>query len=242
VDKAPNNKFPLTLKPDCSVYTKDKHVGKNHLDLSRVDFIIEFKGSDDPFDDPKSKPKSMEELNLKLQSGGESNPKLQSGEEPSPKHKSRNKNPFLCKEGPQRDYLGQITAYASSILSAQYRTHMFMVLMFKDYARLLRWDCGGAVVTKPIEFNVEPHLFDFLIRYNIADPDVRGHDSTVNSPNDDEIKLAKAAVPELGEAKSFLVVEISDRHYIICGPESWPAIPVGRWTRSSFAYGVNEKR
>jgi hypothetical protein len=138
--------------------------------------------------------------------------------------------------------LGQITAYASSILSAQYRMHTFMVFIVKDYARLLRWDRGGAVVTEPIRFDEEPHLFDFLVRYNVADSEVRGHDSTVKLPNDDEIKLAKAAVPELAEVKTFLAVDISDRSYIICSPESRPRIPVGRWTRTSFAYDIKEKR
>jgi hypothetical protein len=196
------------LKPDCSVYTKDKYKGKK-LKFSLVDFIIEFKKNTDPFVDPNSQPNSPENL-----------------------------NPFVCSEGPGLLNLGQITAYATSILSAQYRTHTFMVFIVKDYARLLRWDRGGVVFTEQIFFNEDPHLFDFLIRYNAADSKVRGHDSTVKLPNDDEIKLAKAAVSELAGANSFLAVDISDRRYIIQGPETWPRIPVGRWTRPSFAYDV----
>jgi hypothetical protein len=196
------------LKPDCSVYTKDKYKGKK-LKFSLVDFIIEFKKNTDPFVDPNSQPNSPENL-----------------------------NPFVCSEGPGLLNLGQITAYATSILSAQYRTHTFMVFIVKDYARLLRWDRGGVVFTEQIFFNEDPLLFDFLIRYNAADSKVRGHDSTVKLPNDDEIKLAKAAVSELAGANSFLAVDISDRRYIIQGPETWPRIPVGRWTRPSFAYDV----
>ena len=76
---------------------------------------------------------------------------------------------------------------------------------------------------EPIRFNEEPHLFDFLVRYDIADSEVRGHDSTVKLPNDDEVKLAKAAVPELAEVKSFLAVEIDA---ILSGSESRARIPL----------------
>ncbi|KAH9953565.1 hypothetical protein BC827DRAFT_1366492, partial [Russula dissimulans] len=78
---------------------------------------------------------------------------------------SKSNNPFLCEDGPRHKVLGQMTAYATAILSAQYRTHLFMVLIVDEYARLIRWDRGGAVVTKQICFDTESHLFDFLIRY-----------------------------------------------------------------------------
>ncbi|KAF8489211.1 hypothetical protein F5888DRAFT_1747923, partial [Russula emetica] len=111
-----------------------------------------------------------------------------------------------------RSNLGQITAYATAIMSAQ-------------YARLIRWDRSGAVVTEPIYYNSQPHLFDFLVRYGIADSEVRGHDSTVHSSSTpEEIALARAI--------SFLVLTIpddsdrpSERRYIISSPEPRPDIP-----------------
>ncbi|KAF8264749.1 hypothetical protein EI94DRAFT_1591816, partial [Lactarius quietus] len=60
---------------------------------------------------------------------------------------------------------GQITAYATMILSAQYRMHVFLILVIKNFARLIQWDCSGAVVTAPIRYDTEPFLFDFFIRY-----------------------------------------------------------------------------
>jgi hypothetical protein len=57
-------------------------------------------------------------------------------------------NPLMCSMGPGLVNLGQITAYATSILSTQYRTHTFMVFIVKDYAMFLRWDRSGAVVTR----------------------------------------------------------------------------------------------
>jgi len=118
-------------------------------------------------------------------------------------------NPFACPEGCKREYLGQLTAYATSILGTQYRTHVFMVLIFGKNARLIRWDCAGVVVTEIIPFDNAPYLLDFLIRYNNADAVVRSHDTTVGPPtppNPNDITSTKAIVPELTNAKSFLLV------------------------------------
>jgi hypothetical protein len=156
------------------------------------------------------------------------------------------KNPFLSSKSTAGSILGQLTAYATSILGAQYRTHLFMVLIVEKYARLIRWDRSGAVVTEPIYFNKEPHLFNFLIHYDIADPEARGHDSTVGLPTEAEIRCAKAAVRELAKAKYFLAVTISDQQsnnrYIICRAKIRPFIPVGRWTRPSVAFDTQNRR
>ena len=126
-------------------------------------------------------------------------------------------------------------------MGAQYRTHVFMVLIVKDYARLIRWDRSGVVVTESIKFNEQRHLYDFFIRYNTAGPDVRGHDPTVDVPTDAEVKRAKAVVPELIEEKSFVAITISDRRFITHSPNSQLHVPVGRWTRVSFAFDINEE-
>jgi hypothetical protein len=140
------------------------------------------------------------------------------------------------------DVLGQLTAYATSILSGQYRTHTFMVLIVKDYARLIRWDRSGAVFTKPINFNEDPHLIDFFIRYGLADREARGHDITVSPASLQDVKDAQVMVPELRGVTRCLDVTLSDQHFIIPAPTSTPDIPVGRWTRGSFAYDQHNKR
>ncbi|KAF8484210.1 hypothetical protein F5888DRAFT_1773518, partial [Russula emetica] len=180
-DKAPRGKFPLKLKPDCSVYMHGKRT-KDDLDLSRVDFVIEMKSEVDPFV-------------LKVPS----NPRDHTS------NSGDDLNSFLHLTSGSRSNLGQITAYAMAIMSAQYRTHTFSVLIMKDYARLIRWDRSGAVVTEPIYYNSQPHLFDFLVHYGIADSEVRGHDSTVHSSSTpEEIALARAIVPELKDVELFL--------------------------------------
>jgi hypothetical protein len=219
-DETPNSHFPFTLEPDCSVYQED--CDEENLDMSRVEFVIEFKSGpkEDPFvDEPKLE--STEELNL---------------------NSTEELNPFVCAEGPTHTVLGQLTAYATAVLSAQYRTHTFIVFIVGEYARLIRWDRGGAVVTKKIHFDKEPYLIHFFVHYNMAQPEARGHDSTVGSAKPHEIGLAKAAVPELAKANSFLAVTASDGRFIIRGPDAQPDVPVGRWTRTSFAYDVNNKR
>src|SRR6266852_1555456 len=95
--------FPFDLKPDCSVYAKPEGGGEEVLStsLSRVEFVIEFKCASDPFVDDHSN----------------------SGEpdtgEPNTQHDVF--NPFVCPPGPIRNYLGQLVAYATAVLSAQYR-------------------------------------------------------------------------------------------------------------------------
>ena len=183
-----------------------------YLSFTRVDFVIEFKS------------------------------KLESDPFADNSSKRGGSKPFACPDGPARTILGQLTAYATAVLSAQYRTHTFMVFIVKDYARLIRWDRSGVLFTKPIYYNNESHLIDFLIRYDMADREARGHDITVSPASSQDVALAKAKVPELREANECLDVTISNQHFIIPPPESTPTIPVGHWTRVSFAYDKDNGR
>ena len=143
---------------------------------------------------------------------------------------------FACPKGPTLTILGQLTVYATSILSAQYCMHMFMIFIVKDNTRLIRWDCSGAVFTHLIYFNDESHLMDFFTHYDIADCEAQGHNIVVSSASLQDVAIAQANVPELQEANKFLDVTISDQHFIIPSPKSTSDIPVGHWTCTSFAY------
>src|SRR5258708_2095191 len=50
---------------------------------------------------------------------------------------SHEPNPFLFSSHSALMVLGQLTTYATTIMGAQYHMHMFMVLIIKDYARLI---------------------------------------------------------------------------------------------------------
>jgi hypothetical protein len=103
---------------------------------------------------------------------------------------------------------GQITAYATLILGAQYRTHIFLILILREYSRIIRWDRGGAIVTAPI-YHDEGHILDFLIRFKDASPQDRGRDVTVEPASDKEREEAREA-KELAEATSLLSLSIPD--------------------------------
>jgi hypothetical protein len=142
---------------------------------------------------------------------------------------------------------GQITAYATLVMGSQYRTHAFFVLIIGEYARLIRWDRSGAVVTERIKYDETSELFDFFMRYDLADSEARGHDSTVGTPTKEELERASQFVGEMDKT-SFLAVSISPpgqtdpKRYIIPTPIARTDIPVGRWTRASRAYDLENQK
>jgi len=130
--------------------------------LSLIKFLIEFKttADQDPFIvDPLTPPENKDPMVM---------------------------NPFMSTSSSGHQVAGQITAYTTLVLSAQYHMHTFLVLVFKKYARLIRWDCSGAVVTAPMYYDDETHLLNFFVHYDHANPETRGHDSTVSPPTKDE--------------------------------------------------------
>jgi len=133
-------------------------------------------------------------------------------------------NPFMSMSSPGCQVAGQITAYATLVLSTQYHMHTFLVLIFKKYARLIRWDHSGAVITVLMYYNNETHLLNFFIHYDHANPETCSHDSTVGPPTEDKDQNARM-LSDLASMKSLLAVTIADpTHpqqsscYIICGP------------------------
>ncbi|KAA1476079.1 hypothetical protein DENSPDRAFT_842969 [Dentipellis sp. KUC8613] len=75
---------------------------------------------------------------------------------------------------------GQITAYAAAMLELQFRTFVFSVLVMGEYARLIRWDRSGAIVTRAFNYQKDPEpLAQFLWRYNFLTRAQRGFDESV---------------------------------------------------------------
>ncbi|KAF8500704.1 hypothetical protein BU17DRAFT_72035, partial [Hysterangium stoloniferum] len=60
--------------------------------------------------------------------------------------------------------------------AAQFRTHVFLVLVFPNYARFMRWDRSGAIVTEKVRLS-NPSYVEFFWRFNHASPAARGVDS-----------------------------------------------------------------
>lgn len=229
--------FVFECQPDCSVFVRpagpptfDDHLPTITYSPASLEFVVEFKlsASADPFVVPKKR----------------------TGEETT-----RSESPLMNTTVTTRAVVGQITAYATQILSSQYRTHAFTVLICHNLARLIRWDRAGAIVTEPIYYNDDSYLHDFLTRYNDALPNIRGHDSTVtpisNSIRPDLFQRAQSVVHELAKEDYLLLLAIpgpdsdgrpTSRSFAVSQPRVEPEIPTGRWTRTSIAYDVERNQ
>jgi hypothetical protein len=89
-----------------------------------------------------------------------------------------------------KDTLGQITSYAAVQLSAQFRTHIYSILIVRNTARILRWDRSGTIVTEAFDYDQSPYLVEFFLRYSAAPAAMRGKDETVLTPGRYEARKA----------------------------------------------------
>jgi len=89
---------------------------------------------------------------------------------------------FTCPSKNANDMLGQITFYAALHLAAQFRTHVYSILIIRRLARILHWDRLGMIVTEAFEYDQCPHLAKFFHQYSRALDDMHGKDGTVLMP------------------------------------------------------------
>jgi hypothetical protein len=146
------------------------------------------------------------------------------------------------------DTKGQITSYAVAQLAVQFRTHIFSVLVFPTYARLLRWDRSGVVVTRAFALE-DRFLAEFFYRYTRATDDIRGIDSTVNQylPQDEVALTARQHLglkPEEAIFQFQVPVKDSETRYYIGSKPTFKsnASPTGRATRTFIVYDPVSKR
>ena len=142
------------------------------------------------------------------------------------------------------DTLGQITLYATAHMAAQFRTHIFSLLILPKYARLLRWDRAGVVVTEEIPIDgSESALVEFYWRYSHATPDVRGHDTTVERVlNGVEAEAARQKLNTKVGEKLFRL-KLGENGYIVGKPTYMGASsPTGRSTRAFTAFCERNKK
>lgn len=211
-------KYKADFSPDCTVYAKE-HGKVTGVNSVISDIYIEFKHK--PEDDAFLNP-------VTPMSQPRSNPLVR-----------RNTRGFHT--------AGQIGVYAALQLDSQYRTHVFSVLIVGNYARLIRWDRSGAIVTEPIYYTTNSALLDFFTRYDQADRAVRGHDDTVRKASPDETKEA-CFVDDIFKGLELLVATVPRRDtpadeprltsYVIKPPVAQPHMPFGRATRTSIAYDI----
>ena len=96
----------------------------------------------------------------------------------------------------------QFALYATEIMLRQHRTHVFMVYIHRNMARLTRWDRAGCIVTTPFNFKANPEmLLNFVYRIVQMSDAERGYDTTAKLATADEIAMLEAFKPKNVYAK-----------------------------------------
>ncbi|KAH9486317.1 hypothetical protein JR316_0000381 [Psilocybe cubensis] len=150
---------------------------------------------------------------------------------------------------PRGQLLGQICSYATAHMANQFRTHVFSVLVFCDYARILYWDRAGVVVTEQISLNpsgAQP-LAEFFARYARATPTERGVDPNVEPISGSLIdERVKARLVKNSQGPFYKIrmcaTQSQSKSYIVAVPRFMgTASPTGRSTRTFKAYDMQTK-
>lgn len=105
--------------------------------------------------------------------------------------------------------MGQIISYAAAQKSAQFQTHIhILMLVFKLHARLSYWDNAGGVVTE--RFCLANGLFaEFFGRYNEASAKDRGYNSTVRLLRQEELDIVRTARVFAEDARLVILTTMS---------------------------------
>ena len=88
-------------------------------------------------------------------------------------------NGFLCDSDRAIQTLGQLTSYATAHPAAQFRIHVFSILLFRKSARLMRWDRAGVIVSERIRLDKSVLAWFFFLRFSNANDMERGYDPIV---------------------------------------------------------------
>lgn len=165
---------------------------------------------------------------------------------------------------------GQHITYALEIQARQHRVHLFSISIAGSYARLLRWDRSGIIVTESFDLLVRPDLLsEFLARFAFASEHERGHDGSVEaaSPQEellfrdvvtkyvqDQLDLADddltRAVAEHYQEGCVYAMRVSTKdpatpaveRYLVSRPVTSPLQLVGRATRGHWAVHADTER
>lgn len=96
--------------------------------------------------------------------------------------------PFLRVTEPGQLARGQHSKAIAEILQRQHRTHVFSIYIYRQYARLLRWDRTGVIITDVLDLLKDGlKLLNFVYRAMTMTRAQLGFDSTVDFATDNEI-------------------------------------------------------
>jgi len=137
--------------------------------------------------------------------------------------------------------------YAAAHLGLQFRNFVFSILICNRFARFIRWDRAGAIVTDAIDIISNAHtLAEFTMRYSQLTPEQRGHDTSVFIPSVAEITLARNALQIHDAGARFVKLMVPqngqpDAFYIATSPRYGSRLPIGRGSRAFLAYDIEKK-
>ncbi|KAF9552572.1 hypothetical protein CPC08DRAFT_698513 [Agrocybe pediades] len=172
-------------KPDTAMYQADFVTNTRLMHFEHLEGLFELKPSDkpcDPFEDsPLLRVEDIPTELLDCTSADELQRRYFETEVPERR---------LCRE--------QLVSYARQWCSRQpYRTHCFVVWIGDPWARIIRMDRTGGIVSKRFNFLEEGQLLvEFLWRYSHATPEVRGVDTSVRRASEEESVLAEEKLAE----------------------------------------------
>lgn len=162
---------------------------------------------------------------------------------------------------------GQLVSYFAALFSRQHRTHAFSIFVAGDFARFMRWDHSGAIVSQRINYRQDPQILaEFLWRYCHLLRAQRGFDTTAQLASSAKRKLFMDAVkdsfkdPDVLKGRSlanpadhrYLCHKLtvtdtqpegnpSTRHFITQKALSDPLSPFGRSTHGYIAMDLATK-
>ncbi|PPQ92796.1 hypothetical protein CVT25_003907 [Psilocybe cyanescens] len=154
-------------KPDVCGYKNGVNTNTIPTKYEDMELIFEFKPASaqaNPFNDPPKKSKELLPEDFEFENTG--------------------KQHALCR--------GQLACYARVWTAKQHRTHCFMVWIGGPYARIIRLDRSGGIVSEQFQYEANaPLLLEFLWRFSITSDEARGMDPTVTRASLAETKLAQ---------------------------------------------------
>ncbi|KAF4602914.1 hypothetical protein EYR38_003318 [Pleurotus pulmonarius] len=110
-----------------------------------------------------------------------------------PKFETMDDAPFETNTDIGKKTRGQLVTYAVEICARQHRTHLFFVYIYFPFARFIRFDRSGALVSKRFDFTKDcTPLVRFFHRFSKMTPAERGYDPTVRVASKEEYAYARA--------------------------------------------------
>ena len=149
---------------------------------------------------------------------------------------------------------GQLASYTAALAGRQFRIHSFCVLVFGPFARFIRWDRAGAIVTRRFNYIKQPHLFvGFFWRYeNLGLKKGCDHSvlaaSATDLINPDALERMRSRNSESHREFRTLLVpgrhsgDVEKRFVVSFPPKYTTRSPFGRATRPMFAFDVEANK